>query len=262
MNRMDSKVALVTGAGGGIGLATVRLLIEGGATVLATDKDPAAESVLHAALGATDQLDFIAHDVTAEADWKTAIDRCRQRFGRLDVLVNNAGIAIRERLDAMDLATWRRVMDVNLDGVFLGTQAAVAAMRLNGNAGGSIVNVSSIMGLVGGAGPAYNASKGGVRLLTKSVAAWCAREGLPIRVNSVHPGYIRTNLIEDAFARVDPEQDGYTPDELRETIRGLHPMGRFGEPEEVARAIVFLASEDASFMTGSELVVDGGYTAV
>lgn len=262
MNRMDSKVALVTGAGGGIGLATVRLLLEAGAQVLATDKDPNAETVLHAAMGATTALDFLAHDVTSESEWKAAVARCRDRFGRLDVLVNNAGIAIRERLDEMDLATWRRVMDVNLDGVFLGVQAAVATMRLNGNAGGSIVNVSSIMGLVGGAGPAYNASKGGVRLLTKSVAAWCAREGIPIRVNSVHPGYIRTNLIEQAFAQVDPEKDGYTPDEIRETIRALHPMGRFGEPEEVARAIVFLASEDASFMTGSELVVDGGYTAV
>jgi len=262
MNRMDSKVALVTGAGGGIGLATVRLLLEAGAHVLATDKAASAEAVLHAAIGATDTLDFLEHDVSSESDWRDAVSRCRERFGRLDVLVNNAGIAIRERLDEMDLATWRRVMDVNLDGVFLGVQAAVAAMRLNGNAGGSIVNVSSIMGLVGGAGPAYNASKGGVRLLTKSVAASCAREGLPIRVNSVHPGYVRTNLIEDAFARVDPERDGYTPDEMRETIRALHPMGRFGEPEEVARAIVFLASEDASFMTGSELVVDGGYTAV
>lgn len=262
MNRMDSKVALVTGAGGGIGLATTRLLLEAGAHVLATDKDPNAEALLHAAIGATDALDFIEHDVSSEAAWQAAVGRCRERFGRLDVLVNNAGIAIRERLDEMDLATWRRVMDVNLDGVFLGVQAAVAAMRLNGNAGGSIVNVSSIMGLVGGAGPAYNASKGGVRLLTKSVAAWCARGGMPIRVNSVHPGYVRTNLIEDAFARVDPERDGYTADEMRESIRALHPMGRFGEPEEVARAILFLASEDASFMTGSELVVDGGYTAV
>ncbi len=262
MNRVDGKVALVTGAGGGIGLATTRLLLEAGGRVLASDKDAVAGGALRAAIGAEDALDFIEHDVTSEAAWKNTIARCLERFGRIDILVNNAGIALRERLDEMDFATWRKVMDVNLDGVFLGVRAAVAAMRANGDTGGTIVNVSSIMGLVGGAGPAYNASKGGVRLLTKSVAAWCARDGLPIRVNSVHPGYIRTSLIENAFAQVDPARDGYTPEEIRESIRALHPMGRFGEPEEVARAILFLASEDSSFMTGSELVIDGGYTAI
>ena len=262
MNRIDDRIALVTGAGGGIGLATVDLMVKAGGRVFATDVDPAAEAAIAALGHGPEATRFMVHDVASPEAWQTACNACLEHFGRLDVLVNNAGIARRERLDDMTFETWRNVMSVNLDGVFLGVQSAVAAMRRNGDAGGSIINISSIMGLVGGAGPAYNASKGGVRLLTKSVAAWCAREGLPIRVNSVHPGYIATSLIENAFAEVDPDKDGYTADEIRDSIRALHPMGRFGEPLEVARGILFLASDDASFMTGSELVIDGGYTAV
>lgn len=262
MTRLKDKVALITGAAGGIGLATVRRFLDEGAAVMATDLPAAPAQSLQKLLESHTQLRYISHDVTRPEAWQAACNGCQEAFGGFDILVNNAGIALREKLGEMNFQTWRQVLDVNLDGVFLGVQAAVDSMRANGTRAGSIINLSSIMGIVGGAGPAYNASKGGVRLLTKSVAASCAREELPIRVNSVHPGYIRTNMIENAFQQVTPEADGMTPDEVREMIRGLHPMGRFGEPEEIANGILFLASDESSFMTGSELVIDGGYTAV
>lgn len=262
MARLDGKTAIVTGAIGGIGRATVQRFLAEGARVLATDLAADGASALSALGAGPEQLQYQVHDVTRPEDWARVCEACEQHFDGLDILVNNAGIALRERFDEMNFQTWRQVLDVNLDGVFLGVQTAIDHMRRNGTRAGSIINLSSIMGLVGGAGPAYNASKGGVRLLTKSVAASCAREGLPIRINSVHPGYIRTSMIENAFAQVTPEVDGMTPDEIRDSIRDLHPMGRFGEPEEIANGILFLASDEASFMTGSELVIDGGYTAV
>jgi len=262
VTRLKDKVALVTGAAGGIGLATVRRFLQEGAAVLATDLQAAAPAPLASMLEQHKRLQYLAHDVTRPEAWQAACSRCVDSFGGLDILVNNAGIALRERFNEMNFQTWRQVLDVNLDGVFLGVQAAVDTMRAGNTHAGSIINLSSIMGIVGGAGPAYNASKGGVRLLTKSVAASCAREGLPIRVNSVHPGYIRTSMIENAFQQVTPEVDGMTPDEIRDMIRSLHPMDRFGEPEEIANGILFLASDESSFMTGAELVIDGGYTAV
>lgn len=262
MARLENKVALVSGAAGGIGLATVRRFLQEGAAVVATDLGKTATKDLAALAASNSRLRYLAHDVTRPEDWQRACSTCQETFGGLDVLVNNAGIALRERLGEMNFQTWRQVLDVNLDGVFLGIQAALDSMQKHGTQAGSIINLSSILGIVGGGGPAYNASKGGVRLLTKSVAASCAREGLPIRVNSVHPGYIRTNMIENAFQQVTPEADGMTPDEIRDMIRNLHPMGRFGEPEEIANGILFLASDESSFMTGSELVIDGGYTAV
>jgi 3(or 17)beta-hydroxysteroid dehydrogenase len=256
--RAAGKVALVTGAASGIGRATALALAAEGASVLATD------------LAAPDLEDggvvCLAHDVTEEAAWKRVVAAALDRFGGLDVLVNNAGVGGSGRdLTAISLPDWRRVMAVNLDGVFLGTRAAVGAMRARQGAGseaaGSVVNVSSVLGLVGGARVAdYAAAKGAVRLFTKSAAVECATGGRPVRVNSVHPGYIETPLLAARIAQ-RARDEGADAEALQAPIVARHPLGRLGRAEEVAACILFLASEEASFVTGAELVVDGGYTA-
>ena len=257
MNRVDGKVALVTGAASGIGAATARVLADAGARVVITDVNEAGGSTVASKIG--ERARFVRQDVTQPASWREVLADITALEGRLDVLVNNAGVARAENIETMTLADWHAVLSVNLDGVFLGMQAAVNAMK---ESGGAIVNISSIMGLVGGAGPAYNASKGGVRLLTKSVMAYCARMGYPIRVNSVHPGYIWTPMVEGGLDQAAQFFPGSDPAALKAELIGRHPIGRFGEPEEIARGVLFLASDDASFITGSELVIDGGYTAV
>jgi NAD(P)-dependent dehydrogenase (short-subunit alcohol dehydrogenase family) len=212
---------------------------------VATDIDPRGRDAADAIAGAV----FIEHDVTSEAAWTCAIEVTLEAHGRLDVLVNNAGVAFVRALTETTLEEWRALQAVNLDSVFLGTRHAVQAMRLHGD-GGSIVNVSSASGLVGAPmSSAYCASKGGVRLFTKAVALECAAEG--IRVNSVHPGAVRTPI----WAKV-----GLTPED-EAGMAGASPMGRMADPEEVADAIVYLASDASRFVTGSELVIDGGYTA-
>ena len=257
--RVQDKVAIVTGAASGIGAATARLLAREGAQVVLTDLNTAeGEAVAASIRAAGAEALFLEHDAADEAAWERVIAATLTRFGRLDVLVNNAGIAgSGSPPDEQSLEDWRRLMAVNLDGVFLGTKHAIRAMKRNQpKPGGSIVNISSILGLVGGTrSGAYTASKGGVRLYTKSAALACAREGIGIRVNSVHPGYIRTPLVEASFAqRGDPEEV------LRKT-EALHPIGHLGEPKDIAYGILYLASDEAKFVTGAELVIDGGYTA-
>jgi NAD(P)-dependent dehydrogenase (short-subunit alcohol dehydrogenase family) len=257
--RVQDKVALITGAASGIGAATARLLAREGARLALADLDAARGEAVAAAIraGGAEAL-FLEHDVTDEAAWERVIAATLARFGRLDVLVNNAGIGGPARPpDEQGLEDWRRVMAVNLDGVFLGTKHAIRAMKRNRpKPGGSIVNLSSILGLVGGTrSGAYTASKGGVRLYTKSAALACAREGNGVRVNSVHPGYIWTPLVEHAFAQLED------PEEMRRKTEALHPIGRLGEPEDIAYGILYLASDEAKFVTGAELVIDGGYTA-
>jgi len=247
---------LVTGAASGIGLASAEACAREGAVVIITDLN-SKEGAVQARRLATDGLkvEFVPQDVASEADWRRVVDGILARHGRLDVLVNNAGIAVIAPIEQETLEGWRRTQAVNMEGVFLGTREAVRAMK---GGSGSIVNISSIEGLVGDPlVPAYNASKGGVRILTKSVALYCAQQGYRIRVNSVHPGYVATPLVANAIGALPPDQAAA----LHQDLLGRIPMGRLGEPREIANVVLFLASDESSYMTGSELVVDGGYTA-
>lgn len=247
--RLENKVALVSGGASGIGAATARLLAKEGAKVVIGDLDETGghrvEEDIKQAGGAAL---FVTLDVTNADQWQRAVETATSRFGGLHVLVNNAGVFRRGTVEDEDEEQWDFTMSVNAKGVFLGTKAAIPAMRAGG--GGSIVNLSSIAGLVGGIrSTSYNASKGAVRLLTKSTAFQYAREG--IRCNSVHPAPIETPILD----WVHPDDHG-RPDREEEI-----PMGRFGRPEEVAYGILFLACDESSYMTGSELVMDGGLTA-
>ena len=255
MKRMDGKVALVTGAAMGIGRACAEMLAAEGAAVVATDREtgPGA-GVVDAIRSAGGRAMFVALDVTQETQWSRAVDETRRAFGKLDVLVNNAGVGRAGDVEHETLQAWRDLLAINLDGVFLGIKHAIPAMREAG--GGSIINLSSIEGLVGDPSlAAYNASKGGVRLLTKSAALYCAKNGSRIRVNSVHPGYIWTPMVQH-FTEASGQAD-----ELRRTLEQLHPVGHLGEAKDVAYGILYLASDESKFVTGAELVIDGGYTA-
>ncbi|MDP3294418.1 MAG: glucose 1-dehydrogenase [Nevskia sp.] len=258
MARVSNKVALVTGGAKGIGEACALLLAKEGAKLVVSDLDIAAgEKVVKAIKAAGGEAIFIQQDVTDEASWPKAIAATVERFGALHVLVNNAGIAIPGSAVDATLADWRKTMAVNLDAVFLGTKYAIPAMTGTvGSGGGSIINISSIEGIV--ADPnlaAYNASKGGVRIFTKSAALHCAKNGLKIRVNSVHPGYIWTPMVEDFLNSIGDVSEG------RAGLDSLHPIGHVGEVMDVAYGVLYLASDESKFVTGSELVIDGGYTA-
>ena len=250
--RMKDKVALVTGAAGGMGAATARLFAHEGAraVVVADILDKDGEATVASINQAGGHATFARLDVTDEARWKAVVDGIVATHGRLDVLVNNAGISGSAEADLYDTAAWNRLMGINATGVFLGMKYATAAMKKAG--GGSIVNLSSISGIVGQGyiHVGYNASKGAVRLMTKAGAAQHGKQG--IRVNSVHPGLMPPMRTSGRTA--DPETRA-------KTLKGV-PMGRAGEVDEVAYAILFLASDESSYVTGAELVVDGGWTAV
>ncbi len=253
MARLAGKVALVTGVASvpGLGSATAIRFAEEGATVWLTDRDgPGAEAVAQSIRASGGDAHAMPHDVTSEADWDAVMAAIDAKHGRFDVLVNNAGIAVLGMIADVTADDWLLQNNVNLNSVFHGTKRAVIAMRKGGN-GGSIVNISSVVGMVGVPGcGSYAAAKGGVRLFTKSVAMECAAEG--IRINSVHPGMIMTNMQKVA---VEDNQANY------DATVALIPMKRFGDPLDIANMNLFLASDEAAYITGSEFVVDGGMIA-
>jgi NAD(P)-dependent dehydrogenase (short-subunit alcohol dehydrogenase family) len=251
MGQLDGRAGIVTGAASGIGAATARVLAREGAKLVLTDLDDAAGLALAEEVGGI----YVHHDVADEAAWPGVVETAEKRFGRLDILVANAGIAIMGPAIDMSLVDWRRQMAINVDGVFLSVKYCVPAMRRAGH-GGSIVMLSSVAGLRGSAGLAgYSASKGAVRLFAKSIALECAQAGDAIRVNSVHPGIIATPIWTKMPGRANAPLD---PEKIADhTV----PLGKAGQAEEIANGILFLVSDQSSHMTGSELVIDGGLTA-
>ncbi|GAA3973501.1 glucose 1-dehydrogenase [Actinomadura viridis] len=241
MGRFSGRVALITGGASGIGAATARRVVGEGGSVVIADIQDALGAELAGSLG--ERAAFVHLDVTDEQSWAAAVAATTERFGRLDVLVNNAGAGHYETIEKTTTETWDRVIAVSQTSVFLGQRAASEALKATGN--GAVVNVSSVYGIIGGIGssPAYHAAKGAVRILTKNTAVAWWPEG--VRVNSVHPGFIDTPLLK----------------KRREQIMAATPSGRLGTAEEVAAVITFLASDEASFVTGAEFVVDGGHTA-
>ena len=252
MGRLEGKVALISGGAKGIGEIEAKMFAEEGASLVIADilddrgKNLASEI---SEISSSGESVYVHLDVRNMSEWNTVVETAIKTFGKLDILVNNAGVTSRMMLLDTPEEDWDRVLDINSKGTFLGIKATVPAMRESG--GGSIVNISSQMGLVGGdfSSPQYQASKGAVRLLTKSVAVQYAAEN--IRCNSVHPAPIETDMT--AEMRADKEK-------FADMIRRI-PMGRYGKPEEVAYAVIYLASDESSFVTGSEVVVDGGWTA-
>jgi len=266
MQRLEGRVALVTGALRGIGLAaTERLLAEGARVVLTDLADPDAAEVASVLgrLGAS--AHYLQLNVAQEADWQAAAAQVRADHGRLDVMVANAGTDCTSRVEHISLADWHRVMAVNVDGLFLGVKHCTPLMEESGKTtrgGSSVIAISSIMGMVGIAdASAYNTSKGAVRLFCKAVAVEFAQKRMPIRVNSVHPGFVRTYLLEQGMAGWVEKGMGESVDALMAGLGASTPMGRIADPSEIAPAVAFLASDDASYITGAELVVDGGWTA-
>jgi 3(or 17)beta-hydroxysteroid dehydrogenase len=252
MGRVQDKVALITGGVSGIGLAAAQLLADEGAKIILTDRDASQGKAAIASL--SQRGSFHTLDVTGEDEWIAVTDAVVQEFGKIDILVNSAGVSLLKDIEATTLDEWRGLMAVNLDGTFLGCKHAVRVMKDRG--GGSIVNMSSVEGLIGSGNlAAYSASKGGVRLLTKSVALHCARNGYNIRCNSVHPSFADTPMLHAMVA------SARNPEKLASSFAAAAPLGRIAQPIEIARTILFLASDESTFTTGAELVVDGGLTA-
>jgi 3(or 17)beta-hydroxysteroid dehydrogenase len=240
MARLKDKIVLVTGAAGAVGQAVAAAVKREGGVAIATD------------LAQRTGVDH-ALDVTSEADWQTALAEVERAHGRLDGLVNAAGIALLATIEDTDYASWRRVLAVNLDGTFLGCKHGLALLK---RTGGAIVNLSSISGIVGGHNlAAYNASKGGVRLLTKSVALHGARLKPPVRCNSVHPAFLEGPMVDDILAQTAQ------PEVARSRIARDIPLGRLGQPSEVAELCVYLLCDESRFVTGAEFLIDGGLTA-
>jgi NAD(P)-dependent dehydrogenase (short-subunit alcohol dehydrogenase family) len=250
MGRVEGKVAIITGGAVGIGRATAELLAEEGAQVAVTDVDAdAGQATVDRINDAGGTAAFFEHDVADEAQWNRVVDGVQEAFGVPSVLVNNAGIYLIKSMEETTVEEWRRLMDINVTGVFMGMKHCTPLMREAGT--GSVVNLSSVAGLVGAANhTCYGASKGAVRIMTKDAALELAESG--VRVNSIHPAYIDTQMA-DYGAEVQEAS--------KEELDAMHPIGHMGEPIDVAYAVLYLASDESKFVTGTELVLDGGYTA-
>src|SRR5499433_3057060 len=250
MGRLDGKVALISGGARGQGATEAKLFVREGAKVVLGDvRDEEGRQVEVEIRAAGGEATYVHLNVTSEADWRAAVETVERQYGKLNVLVNNAGILIRKSIEETTEDDWDRIMAVNVKGVFLGTKYPIPAMRRAGS--GSIINISSTAGLVGSpyGSSAYTATKGAVRLFTKATAVQHARDN--IRCNSVHPGPIATDMIKDTLEN---------PTQWEQRLQRL-PMQRVGTPEDVAYGVLYLASDESSFVTGSELVIDGGTTA-
>lgn len=249
MKRLEGRVALITGAAGGIGKATAQRLAAEGAAVVVTDIDEQAGQATAAQLRDTiGRAAFHRHDVTSESDWQTACAAAVEAFGGLDILVNNAGMGDLNAIEETSLEDWQRTIAIDQTGVFLGMRTAAEQLKASEHA--SVVNISSIFGSSGGFGtsPAYHAAKGAVRTMTKNIALHWATSG--IRVNSIHPGFIETPILEQAKGTA-----------FWQAMTDLTPMGRLGSPHDIAAGVAYLASDDAAFITGLELYIDGGFMA-
>ncbi len=254
MGRLKDKVCLITGAASGIGLATAQRFVAEGARVLLTDIN--LQAVTDAARALGDNAAAVRQDVVDDAQWTEVLDQLIQRWGRLDVLVNSAGIGLPGTIETQTDEEWDRTIAINLTAVMKGTRKGIAAMKSSG--GGSIINVASIEGILGEPMVmAYNASKGGVRIFSKSAAKLCAQEGYNIRVNCMCPGFVETAMVRDAVASMAPDVATAFSAKVLASI----PLGRMAQPQEIANGILFLASDESSFMTGADLIIDGGHTA-
>ncbi|MFL2705990.1 MAG: glucose 1-dehydrogenase [Gammaproteobacteria bacterium] len=265
MADLKNKIALISGGARGIGGAISEAMAAAGASVIITDQlTEEGESKVEGLIDKGYPATFIKHDVTIESEWNKVIQHCTKSFGGLDILVNNAGIYFPSLIEETTLEDWRKMFSVNVEGVFLGTKVSIPEIKkrsMNRDSSGSIINLSSVAGLVGSPNHgAYTASKGAVRLFTKSSALECASLEYNIRVNSIHPGVIDTSMGTQVVNSMI-EQTGTGDNEARAQLSELHPLARFGKPEEIAQTAVFLASDDSSFITGTEIIVDGGLTA-
>ena len=262
-SRLDGQIALVTGALGGIGAATCKALAAGGATVIASDAHSrGADELLQAMKSLGASCDFFSLDVTRREDWEALMPEIESRFGLLDVLVNNAGIYRFGKVEEASDELLDQLMQVNIRGVVLGAQFAIGHMKQRRPDGpwASMIHLSSIAGLVGSpTSSLYSMTKGAVRLFSKSLALEMAQVGYRIRSNSVHPGIIDTDMAGEVAQALAAK--GLNAEQIREHMSAGHPMARIGQAEEIARGIRFLASDDSAFMTGTELVIDGGWTA-
>ena len=266
MNRLDGKAALISGAARGIGGETARLMAQAGARVVVADVlDERGRETVASINAAGGHAEYTHLDVTREEDWIAAVNLATSKFGKLDILVNNAGVFIGKGIEDISLDEWNTLVAVNMTGVFLGTRLTVPALReaaKTSEHGSAIVNLASIAGIVGSQlDPLYSMTKGGVTLFTKSAALEFGRKGYRIRVNSIHPGIIQTDMGEQTFAARALRTGSNDTAAVRQVVTEAVPWGRMGVPMDIAKGIVFLASDDAGYMNGAGLIVDGGMTA-